>query len=347
MKDLQRKLVVLVSGLLLLAAAFVSYRAGERFESSLTQQRLGVETEIGRSVAVVVEKALAFGVPFDQLADTERFLEAVKLDNPGVDYIIITTLDGRLRYSTDLSQISNVAGLRGSLAAWNGRERTAHIGKYFNTATALNGKERQLGWLHLGERANIIEQLLRDIVFDILTVLVVAMLVTFELMRLLFAATFKTPMHAINEFFTRIASGDFRRTLAARSLRRNRPPQPSHQCHRRRAQHPCPGPVRGRSADAAGILVRSCGRTRHRARDRRREHPLVVLPPDLRGIAVALVLSDFRRAILRSGFRSAAARGHRHPDHGLHAGLGDHDAFCGHMVRSRRLSAAPSALAPP
>ena len=104
MKDLQRKLVVLVSGLLLLAAAFVSYRAGERFESSLAQQRLGVETEIGRSVAVVVEKALAFGVPFDQLADTERFLEAVKLDNPGVDYIIITTLDGRLRYGTDLSR---------------------------------------------------------------------------------------------------------------------------------------------------------------------------------------------------------------------------------------------------
>ena len=214
MKDLQRRLVVLVSGLLLLAAVFVSYRAGEHFESSLTQRRLGVETEIGRSVAVVVEKALAFGVPFDQLADTERFLEAVKFDNPGVDYIIITTLDGRLRYSTDLSQISNAAGLRGALAAWNGRERTAHIGKYFNTATALNGKERQLGWLHLGERANIIEQLLRDIVFDILTVVVVAMLVTFELMRLLFAATFKTPMLAINEFFTRIANGDFRRTLA-------------------------------------------------------------------------------------------------------------------------------------
>jgi ATP/ADP translocase len=56
MKDLQRRLVVLVSGLLLLAAAFVSYRAGERFESSLTQQRLGVETEIGRSVAVVSKK---------------------------------------------------------------------------------------------------------------------------------------------------------------------------------------------------------------------------------------------------------------------------------------------------
>jgi len=214
MKDLQRRLVVLVSGMLLLAAVFVSYRAGGRFESSLTQQRVGVELEIGRSVAVVVERALAFGVPFDQLVDTGRFLEAVKIDNPGVDYIIITTLDGRLHYSTDLSRVSDVAGLRRALAAWNGLGHTARIGRYFNTATPINRKGRQLGWLHLGERANIIEQLLRDIVFDIVTVLVVAMLVAFELVRVLLAASFATPLRAINEFFTRIAGGDFRRTLA-------------------------------------------------------------------------------------------------------------------------------------
>jgi predicted MFS family arabinose efflux permease/HAMP domain-containing protein len=43
---------------------------------------------------------------------------------------------------------------------------------------------------------------------------VVAMLVAFEVMRVLLAASFATPLRAINEFFTRIASGDFRRTLA-------------------------------------------------------------------------------------------------------------------------------------
>src|SRR5713101_3035640 len=214
MKDLQRRLVLLVSGILVAAAAFVSYRAGERFEHGLTQQRLGVELEIGRSVTAVVERALAFGVPFDQRVDTERFLEAVKRDNPGVDYIIITMLDGQVRYSTDLSRVTNVAGLRGSLAVWDGRERTVRIGRYFNTASAINGKGRQLGWLHLGERANVVEHLLRDIVFDILTVLVVAMLVAFELMRLLLAASFASPLRAMHEFFARIADGDFRRALA-------------------------------------------------------------------------------------------------------------------------------------
>jgi predicted MFS family arabinose efflux permease len=214
MKDLQRRLVLLVSGILIAVAAFVSYRAGERFEHSLTQQRLDTTQEIGRSVAVVVEKALTFGVPFDQLVDTERFLDAVKHDNPGVDYIIITTPDGQLRYSTDLSHLGDVAALRGSLAAWDGHERSMRIGRHFNTAIAISGKGRQLGWLHLGERANVIEQLLRDIVFDILTVLVVAMLVAFELMRLLLAASFASPLRAMHEFFARIASGDFRRALA-------------------------------------------------------------------------------------------------------------------------------------
>lgn len=214
MKDLQRRLVVLAGGILVAIAAFVSYRAGERFEHSLVQQRLGVTQQIGRSVAVVIEKALTFGVPFDQLVDTEHFLDAVKHDNPGIDYIIITAPDGRLRYSTDISKLGNVAGLRGSLAAWDGPERSMRIGRYFNTAIAINEKGRQLGWLHLGERANVIEQLLRDIVFDILTVLVVAMLVAFELMRLLLAASFASPLRVINEFFARIANGDFRRALA-------------------------------------------------------------------------------------------------------------------------------------
>ena len=63
MKDLQRRLVLLVSGILVAAAAFVSYRAGERFEHSLTEQRLGMTQ---------VEFAEAFGLPVSTLRDWEQ-----------------------------------------------------------------------------------------------------------------------------------------------------------------------------------------------------------------------------------------------------------------------------------
>jgi len=213
MKNLQRRLVLLTIALLALAAAFVSIRAGQQFEESLTTQRLAAQREIGRSVLEVIQKALAYEVPFDRLVDTERYLETVKRDNQGVDYLIVAGMDGKARYTTDLGIVNDATALQQSLADLNPLDSAARIGKYFNVATPIIQKDKQVGWLHVGERANVIEQLLRDIAFDILTVLVVATLVAFELVRLLLAASFSTPLRAMHEFLAGIVAGDFRRYL--------------------------------------------------------------------------------------------------------------------------------------
>ena len=212
MKKLQRQLVLLTTALLALAAIFVSVRAGQNFESSLTTQALAVEREIGRSVIDVVQKALAHDVPFEGLVDAARYLEAVKRDNSGVEYLIIAGRDGRIRYSTDLSRITDVPLVQRSIAGATG-ESSLQVGKYFDTSTPIRLKDRTVGFLHLGQRANIVGQLLLDIAFDILTVLVVASLVAFELVRLLLAASFSTPLRAVNDFLAGVAAGDFRRFL--------------------------------------------------------------------------------------------------------------------------------------
>ena len=85
MKRLQRQLILLTTILLTIAAVFVSVRAGQNFESSLTGQALAVEREISRSVIDVIQRALQHGVPFEGLVDAERYLETVKRDNPRVE----------------------------------------------------------------------------------------------------------------------------------------------------------------------------------------------------------------------------------------------------------------------
>ena len=95
MKRLQRQLVLLTAVLLTVAAIFVSVRAGQNFESSLTEQALAAEREIGRSVIDVIQKALQYGVPFEDLVDTERYLETVKRDNRRVEYLIVADAEGR------------------------------------------------------------------------------------------------------------------------------------------------------------------------------------------------------------------------------------------------------------
>jgi len=212
MKSLPRQLILLTAALLAVAAIFVSVRSAQHFEESLTTQALAVERTIGRSVIDVIQKALLHDVPFEGLVDAEQYLEVVKRDNPGVEYIIVADADGRVRYSSDLRNVVDADLLRGSMATL-GVEGVSRVGKFFDTSTSIEHKGRTVGWLHLGERANIVAQLLRDIAFDIVTVLVVATLVAFELVRLLLAASFSTPLRALQSFFAGIAAGDFRRYL--------------------------------------------------------------------------------------------------------------------------------------
>jgi MFS family permease len=209
MKSLQRQLILLTTVLLTVAAVFVSVRAGQNFESSLTAQALEVEREIARSVTDVIQKALLHGVPFEDLVDAGPYLETVKRDNPRVEYLIVTRAEGTPRYNTDLSKIDNHTDFL-NLIAMHRETAGARIGKYFNSSTPIRHQDRVVGYLQLGQRANIVQQLLLEIAFDIVTILVVASLVAFELVRLLMAASFSSPLLAIRQFLARISAGDFR-----------------------------------------------------------------------------------------------------------------------------------------
>src|SRR5262245_27411152 len=162
MKSLQRRFILLTAALMAIAAIFVSVRAARHFEASLTDQAVAVEQTIGRSVIDVIQKALQYGVPFDNLVDAERYLETVKRDNAGVAFFIITAIDGRARYSTDMKTVANGAAVLEAIA---GRrpEPTSRIGDYFDTAIPIAHQGQTVGWLHVGERANIVEQMLRAV----------------------------------------------------------------------------------------------------------------------------------------------------------------------------------------
>jgi MFS family permease len=101
----------------------------------------------------------------------------------------------------------------GALSRLSESEAVAHAGAYFNMAIPIKLSYRPIGWLHIGERSNFIAKLMWDIAFDILAVLVVAILVAFELLRLMLAAAFTSPLRAMQEVLTGASRGDFRQYL--------------------------------------------------------------------------------------------------------------------------------------
>ena len=115
MKALLRRIVIFTTVILVLGSAFVSFRAGQYFEVSLTEQRVAEQKEIGRSVLATVEKAVTHADPYEQLVEAERYLDMVNHDNPETDYIALTDRNGKILYSNDFSKLEDGTALRDSL----------------------------------------------------------------------------------------------------------------------------------------------------------------------------------------------------------------------------------------
>ena len=214
MKALQRSLILLAAGMLVFAAVLVSVMAEWEMADSLTTQRAEVDRQIGRSINAVIQKALTHGVPFDRLVDTERYLETVKLDNPSVQYLIVADMNGRVLSSANLGNVKSRALLERAIQGWDKADVSTPVGTYTNIAFPIAFQQRQVGWLHVGQPGNIVEELLRDIAYDVATVLIVASLVAIGLMRLLLSVSVSIPLRALHEFLDGIPAGDFRRYLA-------------------------------------------------------------------------------------------------------------------------------------
>jgi HAMP domain-containing protein len=213
MKNLQRSLILLAAGLLVLAAIFTSVSAGRHMATSLTLQRSEVDRQIGRSIVAVIQKALTYGVPFERLVDTERYLESIKQDNAGMRYLIVADMKGGVLYSTNLADIKDRAELEWSIALWKTADVSAPVGRYTNIAFPISVQGRQVGSLHVGQPGSMVRELLWDIAYDVITVLIVASIVAFGLMRLLLTLSVSTPLRALQEFLAAISAGDFRHYL--------------------------------------------------------------------------------------------------------------------------------------
>jgi MFS family permease/HAMP domain-containing protein len=227
MKSLQWRLAALATLLLLMAALGFSLLVLRDFSARLEPQVEAVDGEIGNTVARVLNKALDHGVPFDRLVGAEAYLDSVRADNPKLHYLAISTPDGRLLYHSYAAGLAERGELEAGLAGWRQGAGSGAIGPYLNSALPLMAQGRQIGWLHIGQLADVARQQLRDIMLDVLTVLVVAALVALEMMRLLMTLAVGTPVALLRELMARIRRRDFQAVLPPDRLggvgRLNRP----------------------------------------------------------------------------------------------------------------------------
>jgi predicted MFS family arabinose efflux permease/HAMP domain-containing protein len=209
MKALQTRLALISVILLICSTLLLSWLALRSFEHDLPPEMARTVTAIGLSASDVMEKAYVNGVPLHDMVGVEEFLDTIRKDNPGIDYIIVMDARGNPLHQSSDTNISRDRQLLDGLTRGVSEISTVRADGYFDTALPLTFQHRRVGTLHVGQRASIVEDRLRETSFDVITVLVVASLIAFELLRFVLTFVISTPFSVTREFLTKIRSGQF------------------------------------------------------------------------------------------------------------------------------------------
>ena len=203
--------VTLIVMLALAANALLSHRI---FEKALAPQMAAKVASVGSSIRALVLRAVDSGIPFEGLYGvTSRFTE-IKEEVPEVAYIAITDTEGRVMHRSANDPEGAEAHFRSPavlalLKTPGAVAPLARVGGEYVISMPIVAGEQALGVLHLGVDVRFVDDIVLDMLYDVVVVLLVALFFTLELLHFLAGAKLEASLRDLGETFERGASGHF------------------------------------------------------------------------------------------------------------------------------------------
>ncbi len=203
--------VTLVVMLALAANAWLSHGI---FERSLAPQMAAKVASAGGSIRALVLRAVDNGIPFDGLYGVAAEFDDVRGDVPEISYIAITGADGRVLHRSAKDPEGAEAYFRSpgvlSLLKHPGAGAPlARVGGDYMVSLPIVQGEQPLGMLHLGVDVTFVDNIVLDMLYDVVVVLIVTLFFTLELLHFLAGSKLEASLRALGETFERGASGNF------------------------------------------------------------------------------------------------------------------------------------------
>ena len=189
--------------MLVVAAATASYLAWRFMDLALIPELERKGETLGQSIAQMADRGLAAGIPLDGLVGADTVFERELAAHPDIAYLAL--VDG-----------NGVALVHRGVEIPDGIRRAAEAsaGPAAGTWRALSGYQdlaiplaTEGAALHVGIEADLIDEMARDVLFDVLSVLAVACVLAVELILLAIGRT-SARLRAIHALADRAAAGD-------------------------------------------------------------------------------------------------------------------------------------------
>ena len=214
------RLYILIFSLffLLSAAGLISYFAIVEFERVLVPELEKKAEELGKSVNSVLAQTLAYGIPLTKFNGVAAYFDTILHEHPETEYLVLTDPEGKILYHSSAFPDDDPK-LRPYFSAQDRHQDggLVQVGAYYDLSTPLVHAGRTVAVLHLGLRGELLLKQVKEIGYDILTVLLISFLLAFELLLLTFSYFINGPLDSLLARLDTLSGGRFVAQLKVKS----------------------------------------------------------------------------------------------------------------------------------
>jgi predicted MFS family arabinose efflux permease len=205
---INRRLFAFVIVLLLVASAAVSGVALRLFERDLAPEIHAKGTTIARSLAGQIARAVGYGIAFEELTGVSDLFATVARDNPEVRFVAGVDARGHVTHHWGSAARDVIALARAMPPPEAGAESEERpVAGHFLATWPVVVDGRAVAEVVVGVDAFFVQEQMSEILYDLIVVLIVALLLTFELL-ILIRANVQGPIEGLQRLVARVAAGD-------------------------------------------------------------------------------------------------------------------------------------------
>jgi MFS family permease len=219
LRSIYLRLAGVVMLVVMVALAAVSFMSHRTFERALAPELAKKIVTVGASTRALVLKAVDQQIDIRDLYGIEQKFDEIKNDTPEISYFAITDVQGQILHRRLKAPEGAPAYFRRQevldLMAQPWRTPpSVRVGNQYMVSMPIVNSSGPLGMLHIGVDVRFIDNIVLDMMYDVLVVLVVSLFFTLELLNFMAGAKLETALQQLGDSFKRGAEGDFTQAAA-------------------------------------------------------------------------------------------------------------------------------------
>jgi predicted MFS family arabinose efflux permease len=193
--NLRIKIFIVSVLVIVCGQVFYSYKNYISFKESYISTLKNKSENLGLYIKKDIEYVLDFGIPITRLIKLENTMKDVLEGLPELKFIEITDLDNNLLYYADHLKMQRIE--KGSEKSKIFKSEQKNENTVISFPLFYNKKNEPAGYLNMKLSPEIIKFQTRQILFDLITLIMTSFLITFEFMTFFAAFSIKQPFEKL------------------------------------------------------------------------------------------------------------------------------------------------------